>query len=94
MQDETYAVGGELAAALVAAQRESNLAPSVAQAAYLAFSQAQLHLSTGRGHTGDAHKVLEKIARVFNIDIAMDDPMFGDGIKYPSAIAAEPRAAA
>jgi len=82
-QDRSFAIGGELASALVAAQAEAKLAPSVGQAAYVAFSQALVQLSTGRGHTLEGHKALEAVARLFRIDITMDDSNYGDGYKYP-----------
>ena len=87
--DTTIALAGELASALVAAQAEQRLGAAVGQPAFMAFSQAMLHLSTARGHTVDGHRILEKIGRVFQIDTPDATVTgFGDEFKYPPTKAA------
>lgn len=85
-QDEAFALGGQVAAALVDAQREQKLAAGVGQPVYAALSQALLHLGTARGHVVDGHKSLEKIARLFRIDVPATEILgYGDVFKYPPA---------
>ena len=83
-QDDAFALGGQVAAALVEAQIEQKLAAGVGQPVYAALSQALLHLGTARGHVVDGHKSLEKIARLFHIDVPAGEIVgFGDEFKYP-----------
>lgn len=81
-QDAAFAIGGEVATMLAAAQAEQRLGAAVGQPAFKAFSEALVHLSSARGSTIDGHRSLEKIARVFGIDFTAADD-FGDSRKYP-----------
>ena len=78
--DLAISTGGRLNDALVQARLQNDLSAVVGQRAFMAFSQASLHLSTARGHTVDGHRVLEKVAAA--LDIRAED--FGDGRKDPS----------
>jgi hypothetical protein len=88
-QDSVMALGGRIVAGLVAAQHESELAPSVGQPVFTAFIQAVSQLAAARGSTVEGHRSLEKLARAFRIPFRTNENYgYGDMYKYPPTSAA------
>lgn len=88
--DQAFSAGGELAQALVEARVSHEVSAVVGHKVFQAVAEAQLAITTARGHAVAGHRLLDKVAEAFHIDPSM----YGDTAKPPVALyEGEPRAA-
>lgn len=85
--DQTFAVGGDLARALVEARTSHEVSAVVGHKVFQAVAEAQLAVTQARGHAVSGHRLLDRVAEALRIDPAL----FGDTTKPAIALVDEPR---